>query len=183
MSNAEPSSSPVDEPSQLAFRELHGRTLHGFSLLLALGDRDLAARLAGDALGAAAPHHDELHHPERAAAWLRRHAVRAFPRRGGRLSQPGRRLALATLGASADAVDGLARLSLHERAALIATDVERMQLRDVEFIVGRTGTALERVLVGARRRYIAIAGAQSAMPRLEGTVEERVHAVARRAIQ
>src|SRR5262245_49203152 len=58
-----------------AFRELHGRRLHGFALLLTLGDRAEAARLASDALDAGVARVDELRHPERAAAWLRRRVV------------------------------------------------------------------------------------------------------------
>ena len=66
-----------------AFRELHGSRLHGFAQLLVLGDRHAAAKLASDALADGAARVDELRHPERAAAWLRRRVVeRARVRRG-----------------------------------------------------------------------------------------------------
>src|SRR6187431_2709085 len=74
---AHPDRSPNSNPDVLraAFRELHGRRLHGFALLLTLGDRPGAARLASEALAAGAMRVDELRHPERAAAWLRHRLV------------------------------------------------------------------------------------------------------------
>src|ERR687895_367576 len=68
----ERSPDPPVEVVRAAFRELHGRRLHGFALLLTLGDRERAASLASDALAAGQLRVDELRHPERAAAWLRR---------------------------------------------------------------------------------------------------------------
>jgi [ribosomal protein S5]-alanine N-acetyltransferase len=41
-----------DDGLRSPFRDLHGPRLHGFALLVALGDRRLAARIAGDALAA-----------------------------------------------------------------------------------------------------------------------------------
>src|SRR5690606_20820527 len=82
MTHAQTAAVPAPSPERLraAFDELHGSRLHGFALLLTLGDRARAARLAGEALAAAEPRIDALRHPERAAAWLRAHVVRSSHR-------------------------------------------------------------------------------------------------------
>ncbi|MEA2650619.1 MAG: hypothetical protein QOI85_340, partial [Chloroflexota bacterium] len=67
-----------------AFRDLHGTRLHGFALLVTLGDHARAARLAGEAIAAGTARTSELRHPERAAAWLRRRVTRNAERRGRR---------------------------------------------------------------------------------------------------
>ena len=71
----DPSPNSTAEAMRAAFRELHGRRLHGFALLLTLGDRPSAARLASEALADGAMRVEELRHPERAAAWLRHRVV------------------------------------------------------------------------------------------------------------
>lgn len=176
--------SPPDTPMLEAFRALHGRRLHGFALLLTLGDRRLAARLTDDALTSADVRVAGLRHPERAAAWLRARVLRRMPRRTPPPSPTEERAALEPLGAEAATVDGLAAVGTRERAALIAADVERLDLRDVETIVARRGDALERLLVRARRRY---AGAYAAVPigasgHEQGPLVRRVRSVAERTM-
>lgn len=144
----------MEDPLGLAFRELHGRTLHGFSLLLTLGDRSRAARLAADSLAAAEPHVDELRHPERAAAWLRAYVVRRLGR-DTQLDLDDRLDALAGLGVDARVLAGLAALDRHERAAIIVAWVERLGRRDVATVVARDGDGLETLLRRARRRYLS----------------------------
>jgi DNA-directed RNA polymerase specialized sigma24 family protein len=174
---------PSPDLARAAFRELHARRLHGFALLLVLGDRAHAARLAADALTAAAAQVDALRHPERAAAWLRqqvvRHANGTRPGRGRRPVEPG---VLADLGADAGVVAGLALLAPRERAALIASAIERLDRRDVATIVGRDGTALDRILRRARQRYIA--GYVAVMPEAvgDGPLTARIHAVTRQTM-
>lgn len=175
---------PSDVPVREAFRELHGRRLHGFALLLTLGDRRLAARFTANALAAADPHLAQLRHPERAAAWLRARVLRLMPRRSILASPTERRAALEPLGAEAAIIEGLAAVGTRERAALIAADVERLDPRDVETIVGRGGAALERLLIRARRRYI---DAYATLPiaagaRDEGALVRRVRSVAERTM-
>lgn len=147
---------PTPDLARAAFRELHARRLHGFALLLALGDRAHAARLAADALTAAGTRIEALRHPERAAAWLRQHVVqhanRARARRGTKPVDP---RVLGDLGADAAVVAGLMLLAPRERAALIAVAIERLDRRDVATIVGRDGSSLDRLLRRARQRYIA----------------------------
>lgn len=173
-----PTNHPSD-PAGAAFRELHGPRLHGFALLLTLGDRPLAARLAADAIAAGVARVRELRHPERAAAWLRRRVVE--------------RAARSRLGASHGAVDdlgldraaaaGLRALRRRERAALIADAVERLDRGDVGTVVGLDGRRLDRCLRDARARFVAAA---SAVPTPEadeaGPIVMRVHAIASRAI-
>lgn len=180
-------SNPDAAPSDLvrtAFGELHARRLHGFALMLVLGDRLAAARLASDALLAAGEHISELRHPERAAAWLRARVVRmarglgrAGPRRGDRVD------ALDGLGVDAAVFAGLEALDRRERAALIATSIERLDRRDVATIVSLDGQGCDRLIVRARRRYAAgyVAGAPSELV-AGGPLGDRVRGVARRAM-
>ena len=162
-----------------AFRELHGPRLHGFALLFTIGDRPTANRLAADALAAGASRADELRHPERAAAWLRRRVVESAPR--GRLGGPPR--PVEDLGLERAAFAGLRALRPRERAALIADAVERLDRGDVGTIVGLDGRRLDRCLRAARERFVAAA---SAVPTPEiddaGPIVMRIHAIASRAI-
>jgi DNA-directed RNA polymerase specialized sigma24 family protein len=172
---------------RVAFRELHGRRLHAFALLMTLGNHVLAARLSAEAIAAATARGTELRHPERAAAWLRARVVATLPRRR-EPSPTDERVALEPLGVSRGVIDGLAALSAHERAALVASDLERLDTRDAGAIVGRSPRALERLLAGARRRYMRahassslaegsiLAGAE------EGAVIRRIRSVAERAL-
>jgi hypothetical protein len=50
------------------------------------------------------------------------------------------------------ALAGLSALGVRERAALVATTVERLDRRDVATIVGLDGGRLERLISHARRR-------------------------------
>lgn len=138
-----------------AFVELHGRRLYGFALLLTLGDRPRSTRLAWGAMAAAQTRLAELRHPERAAAWLRASVVRAASR--GRRSASADSDPLEELDVTGAALRGLSVLTLLERAALIATVIERMDGRDVSTVVSRTGERLERLLQRAIRRYLAAA--------------------------
>jgi DNA-directed RNA polymerase specialized sigma24 family protein len=166
-----------------AFRQLHGRRLHGFALLMTLGDRALAARLAGEAMAEASEHAAELRHPERAAAWLRARVVRSIPRRHEPPSPAEERAALDPLGVDAAVTDGLAALGTRERAALIAADLERLDWRDVETVTSLRGARLERTLTRARRRYL---GASVVTPvgggLADGPLVRRIRAVAARTM-
>jgi hypothetical protein len=177
--------SPLRRELHDAFLELHGRRLHGFALLLALGDRAVAARLAGTALAEGAARAEELRHPERAAAWLRGRVLAAMPRRHDPPSPAEEREALDPLGVDPAVVDGLAQLGARDRAALIATDIERLDLRDVETIVDRSGIRLERLLRTARGRFTtayASVPIASERDREAGLLVRRIRAVAARTM-
>lgn len=149
-----------------AFRDLHGRRLHAFALLLTLGDRGMAAELASEAIAAGSDHLSELRHPERAAAWLRARIVRAAGPTDRRLGAAERLASLSDLHVGPAALAGLSALTRLERAGLIATAVERLDRRDVALIVGRDGDHLDTLLRRARRRYLN--GATATPDELDG---------------
>lgn len=165
-----------------AFRELHGRHLHGFALLLMLGDAPRAAQLAVVALSEGVTRVDELRHPERAAAWLRSRVVQAARgMRSAPMRHAQRLQALAELGVDEPMLSSLAVLDRLERAALISSAVERLDRRDVAVVVGRDGAALDRLLARARRRYAA-ARANASDDILDGPLVDRVRAIASQAM-
>ena len=173
---------PSADLVRAAFRELHARRLHGFAQLLLLGDRALAARLAAEALASGAQSIDALRHPERAAAWLRRHVVdHASSRVPGGPPAVDRHV-LGDLGADDGVVAGLAALGRHERAALIASAIERLDRRDVATIVGRDGATLDRLLRRARQRYLQGYTAVAREPVGDGPLTARIRDVAQRTL-
>jgi hypothetical protein len=163
-----------------AFRDLHGRHLHGFALLLTLGDAARAAQLTVDALDAAAPHLDELRHPERAAAWLRARVVRMS---GGIARSALRMQPLAELGVAPEVAGALGTLGHIERAAVIAASIERLDRHDVGTVVGRDGAALDRLLTQSRRRYAAAHAVRAGEEVAAGPLVDRVRAEAVRALR
>ena len=186
-STQNPSESHATVPADLqraAFRELHGPRLHGFALLLTLGDQPVAARLAADALAAGSARTTELSHPERAAAWLRQRVVRGAGRRRSEMSRPDRRrAALEELGVDDAAFAGLSALNLRERAALVVTTVERLDRRDLATIIGLDGARLERLVRRARRRAMS-AGAtvHGERPASDGPLVTKIRDIARRTL-
>lgn len=140
-----------------AFRDLHGPRLHGFALLVTLGDARAAERAAGFALEAGAAQAAALRHPERAAAWLRARTLRAIGQgRARRTSAPieSRLAALAPLGVSETVYGGLAGLSIEARAAIVASAIERFDPIDVETILDAAPAATRHAVAEARRRYL-----------------------------
>jgi DNA-directed RNA polymerase specialized sigma24 family protein len=170
-----------------AFRDLHGARIHGFALLVTLGDQARAATIASDALAAGADNAASLRHPERAAAWLRarvvlaaRHRTRA--RRAN--AWAARRAALVSLGADAPTFSGLAALNVIERAAIVTLDIEHLDARDAEVVLSLSTGALERVAARARRRYAAawISARGSNARSDEGDLARHVRDAAHRAL-
>jgi hypothetical protein len=138
-----------------AFRELHGAPLHGFALLVTVGDRRLAERLAAEALADGARHARALRHPERAAAWLRARVVRNIPRRTeAPPNEADRRSALAQLGVNEVAFQALRRLEPRARTALVTAWIERLDDRDVEQILHLRPWRRSRLVDRARRQYL-----------------------------
>jgi len=180
-----PDRAPPEEVVRAAFHDVHGRRLHGFGLLLTLGDRSATARLVGEALAVGVDRAGHLRHPERAAAWLRARVVRNAGRMGVARNRVGDdRAALTHLGADPAVVAGLAALDRLERAAIIASSIERLAGRDVATIVDRDGRALERLMLRSRARYAAAFGAAvtDAIP-LDGPLATRLHEIALRAMR
>jgi hypothetical protein len=143
---------------QAAFRDLHGARLHGFALLVSLGDRRPAASAASEALADASQRLAELRHPERAAAWLRARVSRSLSRRGRPAEEErDRRETLRELGVTDATFVGLAVLSPRERAAFVAATIERLEPIDVEEVAGRDPAGTARLVDRARRRYLGAA--------------------------
>lgn len=166
-----------------AFRELHGASLLGFALLVTLGDRRRALALAAGALAAADHHSDELRHPERAAAWLRARVTAAAGRRDSPIDAEARLDALEPLGVAASVLAGLAALGVRERAALIASEIERLDERDVATIVRRGGNRLDAMLRRARQGFLEGSGAvTTGHAGMAGPLVDRVRAAAARAM-
>jgi hypothetical protein len=163
-----------------AFRELHGRRLHGFTLLLCLGETERAATLAGEALSAGAARAADLAHPERAAAWLRARVTR----RAGQTPNPSPVAAgaVSSLGADWATLVALASLDPRSRAAVIARFIEGFDTRDVATIARREGRELDRLLDRGLARFID-AHATTADPDVEGPLVGLVHDTAQRAIR
>lgn len=170
-----------DAWERAAFHELHGRTLHGFALLMMLGETAAASRCAGESIAFGMSRLDELRHPERAAAWLRRDVLRRLPRRDDRPAAD-RLPDLDVLGVDASVLAGLAALTRTQRAALVAADVERLGSRDVATVAGRSGARLDRLLTAARRRYLEAYRTESPPRAIGGSIADHVATTARRAL-
>lgn len=166
-----------------AFRDVHGVRLHGFALIVLLGDRATAARLASEAIAAAAVDAPRLRHPERAAAVLRASVLgRARRERVPKALTESHRSALAHLGIDEATAIALARLRAEERAALVASQVERLSDDDVATILRTTPGRARRTAMAARRRFIQGLPAGGTADDLHGPIAERVRGVASRAM-
>ena len=185
---AAPSDVRHEDLLRAAFRDLHAERLHGFALLVTLGDRARAAQAAAVAMAVGAQRAGELRHPERAAAWLRWRTLRELRRTrpSRRLTEVERHKALVELGAAEPAIAALRDLTLARRAALVAGIVERFALTDVATILGTDLVGAQRAVLGARREYLTAAGQwMHELPDAAvagGPLAERVDQVAARAV-
>ena len=139
------------ELMRAAFRDVHAARLHGFALLVTLGDRPRASAAAGRALAEGSRRMSELRHPDRAAAWLRSRVLRRLG--GGHFSAslgP-----LRALGVDDALLEALRELPVRERAALVASSVEGFDALDVATILGVRSVAAGRLLSGGGRRVPA----------------------------
>jgi DNA-directed RNA polymerase specialized sigma24 family protein len=157
-------------------------------LLLALGDRQLAAATASRALAAGMSEAARMHHPERAAVWLRRRVIRELPaaKRFRPRRTPPDAAALAELGAAPAVLEALAQLPFEQRAIFIAGEVERLDERDVAWMLGQPLSATRRALRDARARYLAatisaLRASPSPAPR-PGPIARRVEEATARTI-
>lgn len=162
----------IDE-MRASFAALHGQRLHGFALLLVLGDKERARELAAASLTAGMANVLALRHPERAAAWLRADLLRRAGRHRSVRSRGDD--ALQRLNVGAATIEALTALDMRSRAALIAADVEQFDVRDVNTIVARSSSAGGRLLSNARRRYMAAFGGR---PTADGPLSRRIAAIA-----
>ena len=174
----------------VAFRDLHGQRLHGFAILVTLGDSQAAERAAGFALAAGAAQAAALRHPERAAAWLRARTLRSLHERRAlkrSASTAARRAALGALGVDETVQRGLAALSIDARAALVASAIERFDPIDVETILDAAPAATRHAIAQAREKYLRSANrvsaeeAETPTEQPNGELATRVQDVATRA--
>jgi hypothetical protein len=179
-----PPPAPIAGPSAAVFRELHGPQLHGFALLLTLGDQPTASQLAGSALAAGASRAREQENASRAAVWLRQSVLRGARRRG--VDQPddevSRRAALETLGVDGTAFAALSTLNILERAAVVASNVERLDDSDVATIVGLEEDRSQRLVRDALRRATSAAMPDGSQSDKEGPIVTHVREIAARAL-
>jgi hypothetical protein len=173
-----------------AFRDLHGPRLHGFAMLITLGDERAAERAARRALAAGVERASALRHPERAAAWLRARTLRDLNRwpRGRSIPRTSRQEVLASLGVDDDVYQGLTAMKVRARAALVASAVERFASIDIETILGAGPAATRQAVAKARVSYLRVVGAEPGtlreMPAPDegGELTRRVQAVVGRAM-
>ena len=174
-----------------AFRDLHGARLHGFAIIVTLGETRVADRAAGEALAAGAEQAAALRHPERGAAWLRARLLRGLQQgksRNAPTPLAERRDALASLGVDEAVFQGLAALDVEARAALVASAIERFEPIDIETILGARPANTRRMVAEARDRYLrAIGDLPAAQPDTSpgfpsGELASRVRSVAVRAM-
>jgi DNA-directed RNA polymerase specialized sigma24 family protein len=133
-----------------AFEDVHRPSLAMFAFLFMLGDCARADRATDAALRDGARRVADLRHPERAAAWLRRHIVRSTwitPHRA--VHRAGQTIRMG------GALTALAALNRGERTVLIADVVEGLDHRDVGTIVDRDPRGVERLLARATAKYRA----------------------------
>ena len=112
--------------------------------------------------------------------------MRRLPR-DARVTSEDRFAALHELGVERSTTEALARLSLDERAALLASSVEHHEPLDVATIIRKSPGETRRILRAARARYLDAALAASTKPRITTPpttgIALRVDRVARRARQ
>ena len=166
-----------------AFRELHGERLHGFALLITLGDRARAGHLAEQALAEGARRASHLRHPERAAAWLRSRALQAARRgRAGRRTPltPEQLATLDAMGVEPAVATALASIDIRERAVVVAEAIEGLGTLDVAAIAGVDRSRVAALRKRARRRYAAAFATATAADDLPagGTLATRIRAAA-----
>ena len=175
---------PAGDLPLAAFRDLHGARLHGFALVVLLGDRRVASDLAADALATGAMGVAGMRHPERAAAALRARIVKVARRLRPRPTLTDERAAnLAHLGIDGATAAALARLTLVERAALLASQLEGFAEDDVATILDLAPAQARRAVADVRRKYLSrhrtdIAHLDDAL----GQIADRVREAAARAM-
>ena len=166
-----------------AFRDVHGARLHGFALVLALGDRHAAGRLTADTFAALAGEASRLRHPERAAAALRAELLRRARGLRARTVSEAELQTLTHLGVDGDTAAALGQLTVVERASVLASAIERFSDEDVAVILGVSPARARQVTGRARRRYVEHHATTDTgdAPR-EGSIVARVQAAAARAM-
>jgi DNA-directed RNA polymerase specialized sigma24 family protein len=163
---------------QAAVSDAHAARLHGFALLLTVGDEPRAAAAAIAALEAGREGIPEMQDPQRAAAWLRREVIgelrRTWPT--PHLPPQERRAALGRMGVVEPLISALEGMSAERRAALVAGTIEQMGMADVATMLDTDTGGAYRAVEGARLDYITTAArtAGSSPPAAPGPLARRI---------
>ncbi len=160
--------STVDAAAERAFVEEHGARLHGFALLLALGDVQAAGAAARSALEAGSRRAGRGDIPGAPDGWLRQRLLGAIHPPLSQLQRifnreepvgQDRRNVLRDLGVSDVALEGLIALSPVERAAVVAVGVEGTDAVGLRRVLNLGPAASQRVARRGFRHYFAAADA------------------------
>ena len=147
-----------------ALWDTHAARLHGFALLLTVGDEPRATAAAVAALEAG-EHAAEMPLREGAAGWLRREVIselrRTWPTPN--LLPAERRGALRRMGVTEPLMSSIESISADGRAALVAGAIEGLGMPDVAITLDTDLAGARRAVEEARREYLA-AAAQTAAP-------------------
>ncbi|MDQ3880414.1 MAG: hypothetical protein M3295_05010 [Chloroflexota bacterium] len=168
---------------------LGGTSIYTFSVLLTLGDTGAAARFAATALRGLDAGGDGEFRDVSAEVWLRRtvlwlalsdRASAEWRPTGTETTVDRTADRLAAAGVTSDIAHALRSLSLRERAALIAADVEGYSEADVAEILEASGDTAGRVLADARTTFARAYAAATADPRRERSADRPAKALGRR---
>jgi hypothetical protein len=165
---------------------MHASRLHGFALLLTIGDEARAAGAAAAAMRAGAKRAEELRHPERAAGWLRHQVINELRRTWPAVvvTPIEWHAALRRMRASDVLISALEGMTVERRAALVAGTIEGMDLADVATILDTDLVRAGRAVEGSRREYLETA-ARMALPAegaAPGPLAERIREITARTI-
>jgi DNA-directed RNA polymerase specialized sigma24 family protein len=172
---------------QGAFTDAHAARLHGFALLLTVGDGPRAAAAAIAALEEAGERAVDMQHPEQAAAWLRRQVISELRRTWPtpHLPPEERRAALGRMGVAEPLISSLEDMSVERRAALVAGTIEGLAMADVAIALDTDLGGAYVAVEGARRDYLT-AAARVAVPgptATPGALAQRIGEIRARTVE
>jgi len=152
------------EQLQAASWDADAARLHGFALLLTVGDAPRAAAAAIAALEAGAEH-AESQDSDQAAAWLRREVIGELRRTWPTPYLPPheRHAVLSRMGATDALISSLEGMSAERRAALVVGSIERMPMADVASTLDTDLGDAYRAVEGARLEYLTTATRMTAL--------------------
>ena len=173
------------EQLQEASSDANAARLHGFALLLTVGDEPRAAAAAIAALEAGAER-AESQDADQAAAWLRREVIgelrRTWPTP---YLAPGERHAvLSRMGVAEPLISALEEMSAEQRAALVVSSIEGMAMADVATTLDADLGDAYRAVEGARLDYLTTAARMTAPgpAATPGPLARRISEIRARAI-
>ena len=173
------------EQLQAASWDAHAARLHGFALLLTVGDQPRAASAAIAALEAGAER-AASQDSDQAAAWLRREVIgelrRTWPT--PQLQPEERHAVLHRMGVADPLISSLEGMSAERRAALVVSTIEGMAMADVANTLDTDLGDAYRVVEAARLDYLTTTLQVTAPGRTEtpGPLARRISEIQARAI-